>query len=206
MNVKSLAFALLAVLIVVAGVFIGTQVAKSNYEYQGSLIEPPTTAYDFELEDAQGNTFSLNEQRGKVVLLFFGYTNCPDICPTTLADFKQIHTELGEGADKVIFVFITIDPKRDTPEKVGNYVTAFNLDFIGLSGTEEQLQPVWDGYYVYREISESNSAAGYLVDHSARVYVIDKWGDLRLTFPFGVQAEAMAADVAHLIAEESQQE
>ena len=174
----------------------------SNYDYQGSMIDPPVPAVDFSLTQQDGSSFTLNQQQGKVVLIFFGYANCPDVCPTTLADFKRVHEALGDQASDVEFVFITVDPERDTPEIIADYVAAFNPDFVGLSGTEEELQPVWDAYYVVRNKVESDSALGYLMEHSARVMVIDKQGMLRMTFPFGMAAEAITEDVQHLLAEE----
>lgn len=172
------------------------------YTYQGSMIEPPVEAADFTLANQDGTQFTLSDQHGKIVLIFFGYANCPDVCPTTLADFKRVHEALGEQADDVRFIFITVDPERDTPEIIANYVAAFHPDFIGLSGSEEELQPVWDAYYVVRNKIESESALGYLMEHSARVMVIDRQGNLRMTFPFGMSVEAMTADVEHLLDEE----
>ncbi len=175
---------------------------NTAYTYQGSLIDPPVEAADFTLTEQDGSGFTLSEQQGKVVLIFFGYANCPDVCPTTLADFKRVHEALGDQADDVKFVFITVDPERDTPEIIANYVSAFNTDFVGLSGTEAELQPVWDAYYVVRNKIESDSALGYLMEHSARVMVIDRQGNLRMTFPFGMAPEAITEDVQHLLAEE----
>jgi protein SCO1/2 len=185
------------VLIGVLGVYLVTQ--TTPYTFQGSLIDPPAPAADFTLTGAEGHTFRLIDQRGKVVLLFFGYTNCPDFCPTTLSDFKRVHEQLGDKADQVEFVFITLDPERDTPERVTDYVRAFNPDFIGLSGTLEELEPVWKGYGVFRQVQEVESAAGYLLDHTVTVYLIDSEGDWRMTFPYGLGADAIAADVAHLL-------
>ncbi|KAA3644048.1 MAG: SCO family protein [Chloroflexi bacterium] len=187
--------AMLGLLIVVAVTVFFPQ----PYEYQGSLIEPPADSYAFALTKEDGTTYRLQDQQGKVVLIFFGYANCPDVCPTTLSDFKKIQGQLADQADQVEFVFITIDPERDTPQDIENYVSAFDPSFVGLSGSVEELQSVWDGYFVYRAKVESGSEAGYLMDHTARVYVIDQQGNLRLTFPFGMEADAMAADIAQLV-------
>lgn len=169
--------------------------------FQGSLIEPPVAAQDFELRKASGEAFRLSDARGKVVLIFFGYANCPDFCPSTLAEYKKIHENLGDEAENVEFVFITIDPERDTPEQIETFVSSFNPSFIGLSGSEEALQPVWDAYFVFREKQEGASEAGYLMAHTTRVYAVDKAGNLRLTYPFGMTAAEMTSDVRRLLAE-----
>lgn len=181
--------------------FFGYRYYQSVQSFKGSLIEPSPQAVDFELEKVDGGSFRMAAQQGRVVLLFFGYANCPDFCPTTMAEFKKIQANLGDEAEQVDFVFITIDPERDSPEQIDSYVSAFHSSFVGLSGTVEELQPVWDGYWVFRQIQEGESEAGYLVAHTTRVYVIDKAGNLRLTFPFGLSASNMTSDVRRLIAE-----
>jgi protein SCO1/2 len=138
-------------------------------------------------------------EAGKVVLLFFGYTRCPDVCPLTLADFKKVKAQLGDQADQVRFVFITVDPERDTPNILSKHLANFDESFIGLTGSREELEPVWKTFGVYQEKQDTGSAAGYLVDHSSRVYAIDRRGDLRLTYTFGTEPEAIAQDVAQLL-------
>jgi protein SCO1/2 len=196
-------------IIVILGVvfaYIQVEIADRNYEYRGSLIDPFPVAYQFELRDQDGAPFRMQEQKGKVVLLFFGYTNCPDVCPTTLSNLKRIHSALEEQADQVVFVFITVDPERDTPEKIGAYVNVFNSSFIGLSGTQSELQPVWDGYYIFEEkeiVDEQGHEddAGYLVAHTSRIYVIDRDGNWHLTFSQDMTSEVMTSDIIHLLAE-----
>jgi protein SCO1 len=169
------------------------------YTYQGSLIDPPAPAADFSLEATDGSTFHLSERRGQVVLLFFGYTHCPDVCPTTLYDYKQVIQQLKGKSDRVDFLFVTVDPERDSLDHLAEYATAFDPGILGLSGKPEVLTEMYQNYGVFVEKKDVGSAAGYLVDHTARVYVIDQSGNLRLTFPFGMQAEAMADDLLHLI-------
>ena len=181
--------------------FFGFRYYRSIQSFQGSLIEPSPQAVDFELERVDGGSFHMAAQKGRVVLLFFGYANCPDFCPTTMAEFKKIHTNLGAEAEQVDFVFVTIDPERDSSEQIESYVSAFHPSFVGLSGTVEELQAVWDGYWVFRQIEETDSEAGYLVAHTTRIYVIDKEGNLRLTFPFGLASNSMTSDVRRLLAE-----
>jgi protein SCO1/2 len=138
--------------------------------------------------------------RGKAVLLFFGYTSCPDVCPTTLAELKQALERLGqEKAQQVQVVFVTVDPERDTPERVQEYVDHFNPNFIGLSGSESELVPVWQKYGVFREIVDGTSAAGYIVNHTARVTLIDQYGNLRVSFAFETPVEDIVHDLKLLL-------
>lgn len=198
---KLRAYALLGVGILLGIVLIAlvsTQTAPPP-AFQGSIIDPPIPAKDFQLHDQNGNLFRLSDERGKVVLLFFGYTFCPDVCPATLVAFRDIYEGLGKDAERVAFVFVTVDPNRDTPEQLKNHLALFSPDFIGLTDNEETLSPVWADYYIVPQIVPGAGAAGYTVDHSSRVYVIDPQGDLHLTFPFGLSAEAMLQDVKTLL-------
>jgi len=179
-----------------AGIFIRF---NRPYEYNGVVYQNPEPASSISLPGTQGD-FSLEDFSGKAVVLFFGYTSCPDICPSTMSDLKQVKEYLGEEANKVQVVFVTVDPERDTLEKLGSYVTLFNPSFIGLSGTEEQLQPVWNGYGVFREIdTESDSMAGYLVNHTSRIYLIDPAGRLLITYGFGTPPEEITEDILHVL-------
>lgn len=172
------------------------------YTYQGSLIDPPAPAADFTLNDQNGQPFRLSEQRGRVVLLFFGYTHCPDVCPATLTVFKRIKDSLGEEAEQVRFVFITVDPERDDAARLRQFVGAFDPTFIGLTGSREQLQAVWKAYGVYQAPQAVESALEYVVDHTARLYAIDRQGNWRLTFPFEMDWQAVSQDVRQLLRQE----
>ena len=166
-------------------------IVDQNYTYQGVVIDPPARAPDFTLSDQNGNAFRLSDQRGKTVLLFFGYTNCPDVCPTTMANLRQALTQLGSKDVQVIF--ITVDPGRDTPEKVQAYASQFDPSFIGLSGSMAELEPVWTAYGVYRELGPADANGNYDVSHTARVTVIDPKGDLRLS----INTDATWQDIVH---------
>lgn len=153
--------------------------------YRGAVIDPAGPAPEIALTDMNGGPFSLADLRGKIVLVYFGFTNCPDICPLTLAKTDQALTLLGPQAAEVQVILVTTDPTRDTPERIKGYVTNFNPAFMGLTGSLETLQQVWDEYGV--TVLDNGET------HSTRTYVVDRNGDLRLTFP----AEMTAEDIAH---------
>ena len=171
---------------------------QREYTFQGSLIEPAVAAPYFELTDMNGQPFQLSQLADQVVVMFFGYTGCPDVCPVTLTEFLQIRSKLGQAADQVSFVFITVDPERDTTERMRKYLTNFDPEIIGLTGDRSDLEPVWADYGVYQAKVEGTSEENYLVDHSSRVYVIDRQGNLRLTYLFGTENQLITEDVRHL--------
>ena len=181
---------------VAAGVYFFAEPAS----FRGTTYaEPYPVAPEIELRQADGSTFRLSDMRGKIVMVFFGYTSCPDVCPTTMAELNQALGEMGEQADQVQVLYVTVDPDRDTPERVQEYVNHFNSNFIGLSGSEAELAKVWNDYGVYRAIVEGTSAAGYLVDHTARVTVIDQQGNLRISFPFDTPVADIVNDLQLLL-------
>ena len=169
-----------------------------------NVIDPPKQLIDFEMPSNTGENVKLSDFRGKPVLLFFGYTHCPDYCPTTLGEFKQIKKQLGEQGDDVAYVFVSVDGERDTPEVLNRYVTTFDPSFVGLQGTSANLQPIAKDYGLYaKKNTEAGSAAGYLVDHTVVTYLIDKQGQLRVFYPLGVQPSTIANDVETMLKEEA---
>lgn len=168
--------------------------------YRGSVLEEPVAVPDFALTDQNGQTFHLSDQSGSVVLLFFGYTQCPDVCPTTLATWRKVHEALSDDAARVRFVFVTVDPERDTVERLGLHVNAFNPDFIGLTGSEEDLDAVYEFFdIVHEKDTSSGSAAGYLVNHTATAFLLDPEGRWRLREKYGTPAEDIAHDIQQLL-------
>lgn len=153
---------------------------------------------DFKLTDHHGKLRSLADFRGKVVLLFFGYVHCPDVCPTTLADMAQAMRLLGADADKVQVLFVTVDPERDTRELLAEFVPAFNPSFLGLSGDAQATAQVAQAFAVTYQKQPSKS--GYNVDHSAGTYLIDTNGKVRLLAPYGQRAEWLVQDIRLLLA------
>lgn len=188
--------ALLLIAAVAAGVFL---FAKPDTFRGTAYVEPYPAASEIALTRADGTPFRLSEMRGKVVLLFFGYTSCPDVCPTTMAELKQALEKVGAKADQVQVVYVTVDPQRDTPQRVQEYVNHFDPKFIGLSGSESELAKVWNDYGIFREIVEGTSAAGYMVNHTARVTMIDQQGNLRVSFPFDTPVESIVHDLKLLM-------
>ena len=183
----------------------GVVLAKP-YTLRGSVLVPPVPAPDFTLTAGDGSPWQLSAQQGKLVLMFFGYTTCPDVCPATLGELQQLRVQLGEErARDVQVVFITVDPQRDTPDRLGKYVVSFDPTFAALSGSEADLLPVWQAYGVYREIRPNASGAAYLVDHTARTYLIDRTGKLRVSYSFGTPLDDLVQDVRFLLKEKVQQ-
>jgi len=137
---------------------------------------------DFALTDHRGAPFHLQDQRGKIVLLFFGFTSCPDACPTTLFKLGQALKLLGEGPDGPLVVFVTVDPARDTPKALGEYLANFSLPAVGLSGDDGQIQQVAARYGASYKRGQDTAGGGYLMDHTDRIFLIDQQGALRYLF------------------------
>jgi protein SCO1/2 len=132
--------------------------------------------------------------------MFFGYTSCPDVCPTTLAEARWVLEGLGDDADRVIFLFTTVDPERDTPEVLGTYVAAFHPAIVGLTGAPDVLAAVRQDYGIFaeKEVLEG-SATDYIVNHTARLFLVDTEGRLRLSYSFGTPPEDILEDIRHLL-------
>lgn len=160
-----------------------------------TAIEPPSALQDFTLPATTGENLSLSDLRGKYVLLFFGYTHCPDFCPLTLAEFKRVKDMLGGDAEQVEFVFVSVDQQRDTPEALERYVTRFDPSFIGLQGDEVTLARISPDFGLYYQINEPDANGNYLVDHSTPSYLINPEGQLVSLFSFGAEPEVIAETI-----------
>jgi protein SCO1/2 len=169
------------------------------YSFHGLQYDPPQRAVDFALTNQDGERVRLSGYRGKLVLLFFGYTHCPDVCPTTFAIWKRAQNLLQSDAEQVRFVFISVDPERDTPERIKAHLSLFSPSFIGLTGSLDEIEGVARSFGAYFKKEDIGSAAGYSVAHTALTLVIDPSGNLVLAFPYGTPAEEIAADVRHLL-------
>jgi protein SCO1 len=154
---------------------------------------------ELRLTDHNGRPRTLADFRGKVVVVAFGFTHCPDVCPTMLADLSAAVKELGEDGSRVQGLFVTVDPKRDTPQLLREYVPAFHPSFLGLAGDEAALAKARKDFNVYAAVREGKSAAAYTVDHSAQMFVFDAGGRIRLVVPPGMAPKALASDLRILL-------
>lgn len=200
---KILRFALLGLGIGIGlgALFLAIRPLFGPTEWHGMVIQSYQPVTNFTLTSSNGEPVSLIDFRGKVVMLYFGYTFCPDVCPATMIELSDAMEILGDKSEDVQVVMVTLDPERDTPEVMQKYVTHFNDTFIGLTGTPEELIAVTAPMGIFYERHEGSSAAGYLIDHTATVAVLDKEGKLRLVYPFGVTGADMAADLKYLVRE-----
>lgn len=162
-------------------------------------FDPPRAAPDFELQHSGGGSLKLSDHRGKIILLGFGFTSCPDVCPTTLATLAQARKQLGEHADQLQVIYITVDPQTDTAVQMKKYLANFDPTFIGGTGSESALDAVRKQYGILAQ--KKTVGSNYTYSHSSYVYLIDRAGNLRALMPYGHKAEDFAHDVRVLLAE-----
>jgi protein SCO1/2 len=148
----------------------------------------------FTLTDQDGMKRSDAEFRGKYMLVFFGYTFCPDVCPTTLAVMSAALDKMGPAAERIVPIFISVDPTRDTPETLKSYLSAFGTRFVGLTGSEDEITSVTRAYRVYVQ-AHKDQGANYAVDHSGVVYLMDKAGAFLANYSLDVEPDRLAADL-----------
>ena len=156
-------------------------------------------AKDFSLPDQDGKLRSLKDFQGKIVVLFFGYTQCPDVCPTTMTELAQVRKLLGADGDKLQVLFVTVDPERDTPQVLKGYMANFDPSFIALRGSPGQLAAMAKDFKVFYKKNEGKTPTSYSMDHSAASYVYDTRGQLRLYTRYGSGAQALASDIQLLL-------
>ena len=154
---------------------------------------------DFKLTDHNGKPRTLADFRGKVVVMFFGYTQCPDVCPTTLSDLAAALQKLGADAGRVQVLFVTVDPERDTPELLSHYVPAFNPNFLGLSGDAAATAATAREFKVLYQKQPGSTPGSYSMDHSAGTFVFDPQGRLRLFVSHGQGPDVFAHDIRELL-------
>lgn len=158
-------------------------------------------ARELSLPDADGKLRTLADFKGKVTLIFFGFTQCPDVCPTTLSELAAVKRELGKDGDRLQGVFVSVDPQRDTPEILKAYMASFDPSFIALRGTPEQTQAAARNFKVFYAQVPGKTEGSYTVDHTAGTYVFDAQGKVRLFVRYGSGAEALTHDLKLLLAE-----
>lgn len=173
--------------------------ADQQNQFAATDITGADFAQRLNLTDHTGKPRSLTDFKGKVVAIFFGYTHCPDVCPTTMADMKQTMKLLGTQADDLQVLFVTLDPERDTQEVLAQYVPSFDQRFIGLFGTQEQTAKATADFKIFASRVENSGKSGYTIDHSAGVYIYDKAGKIRLYVAYGEKPQVIAADIKKLL-------
>lgn len=186
-------------LVIAALVFWWGYNRSQPHQFSGTVIQSPVAAPDFTLE-SDGGPVSLSDYDGKLVLLYFGYTFCPDVCPTTLTDLAAAMDNLDEeDAANVQVVMVTIDPARDDAGRMGEYVRFFDDRFVGLTGSEEEVGSVATLYGIYYRAGEGTEATGYLMEHTPTVLAIDQEGNLKLVIPFGVEVDEVTSDLEFML-------
>ncbi len=175
--------------------------APNTHEFAGTVLEPPQAVPDFTLTGAAGPV-SLSDFAGQYVFLYFGYTYCPDVCPATLVELAQVRRELGEEAARVQVIMVSVDPERDTPAHLADYVSHFDDTFVGVTGAKAEIDAAGAPYGLYYERHEGTAATGYLIDHTARAYLIDPQQQARVAYPFDADYRDIAADLRWLFAQE----
>jgi protein SCO1/2 len=181
-----------------------------------ALVEPAHLLQDFTLTSHTGDPISLSDLRGQIVLMFFGYTHCPDVCPTTLADYRRIKQTLGENANEVAFVFISVDGRRDTPDVLAKYLGQFDTDFIGMTGDETTLRQMGAEFgllfqqetinvghehkegYTHQHGNELDTEH-YFVQHTSPSFLVDRDGYLRLVYFYGTKPDAIAEGIRQIL-------
>lgn len=164
-----------------------------------AYLTPPRPMPDFALTNYDGKTTRLSDLRGRTVLLFFGYTHCPDICPLALSDMRKVKAALGEDAKNVAFVFVSVDGTRDTPEVLRRYVRIFDPDFIGLTGPENQVRLIALEYGAHFRSNRTGDAMSYTVDHTADTYVLDSQGRWQFAYGMNAPIETVVEEVRKVI-------
>ncbi|MBI3977965.1 MAG: SCO family protein [Chloroflexi bacterium] len=168
--------------------------------FNGGVLEPPYDLPAFTLQRVDGKRFATSDTRGRVSLFFFGYTSCPDICPMTLAQVAHVRRQLGERAGKVDAYFITVDPARDTPQRLASYVAGFDPAIVALTGSPVELERA---RAAFGAVAQSRAGAASENDsstnHTAIVFLVDAQSRLRLIFPYGMTPAQIVADIEHLL-------
>ena len=167
--------------------------------FAGAIIQSTQKAPRMELQASDGTTVRMADFEGEVVVVYFGYTFCPDVCPATLSKLAKAMDLLGEQADEVQVMMVSVDPARDTPALLQDYVTYFHPDFLGITGDEATVNRVATLYGVFYEANAGTEATGYTIDHTSTVILVDREGYLKLVLPFEGTAEEIAADIEYFL-------
>lgn len=185
------------VLVTTAGLF--TACSADKPQFKSIDLTGADYAQGFSLADQDGQVRTLKDFSGKIVVVFFGFTQCPDVCPTSLAELAQVKKLLGQDGDKLQAIFVTVDPERDTPELLKAYMGNFDPTFVALRPTLEQLPQVAKDFKIYYKKVDGQTPTSYTMDHSAGSYIFDGKGRIRLYNRYGSGAEALASDIRLLL-------
>lgn len=185
----------------VLGVLAGCDTTAKVEAFKSTDITGANFGKDFQLTDHNGKARSLADFKGKLVVLFFGFTHCPDVCPTTLAELALVMKQLGEDAKKVQVLFVTVDPERDTPQLLARYVPSFDPGFLGLYGELDATAKTAKEFKVVHEKVAGSSPENYTMNHSAGTYVFDQSGKLRLFISYGQGPVVLSHDLRLLLAQ-----
>jgi protein SCO1 len=191
-------FAILVIIFLLSALGVLGYRYSAQYQFHGSILQEPKLAAEIVLR-ADSGPVRLSDYRAKITLLYFGYTFCPDVCPTSLANLKLTLGDLSpEEAAQVQVIFVSVDPARDTPEKLGKYVRLFDSNFIGATGTRQEIDLVTSAFNVYYKIN-SESKDNYSVDHSGFITVIDRSGYVIMNWQHGTPPSDMSSDLQYLL-------
>lgn len=182
-------------------VIVGIAATAFTVYQQSQPKKPQVVAFGgpFTMQSSEGGTYTEKDLLGKPTMMFFGYTFCPDVCPTTLFEATNWRKELGLTNDDVRIVFVSVDPERDTPEALKTYLSSFGEGIVGLTGTQEQVDHVKSTFGIFGEKVESEGASDYLVNHTATLFLLDEQGDLLGTIGFGENKESAIAKLRRLV-------
>lgn len=189
---------LLLISVLLVACSASSETAKPTREFAGATLPEPQEVPDFTLTAVNDTPVSLSDYRGQYVFLYFGYTFCPDACPITLSQLAEVQERLGENADRMQVIMVSVDPERDTPEKLANYVNVFNESFVGVTGSHEQIQKAGQPYGIYYNKDQETG----LVDHTTRAYLINPQGEAIVAYPHDARYAAILADLQWLIEQE----
>jgi protein SCO1/2 len=171
--------------------------SDNNLVFNGSNLTEVKLDSNFELTSHKGEKKTIKDFKGKVVAIFFGFASCPDICPTTMVELKNIKSMLGENSNQLEVLFISLDPERDTQELLSTFIPSFDSSFVGLTGAIENIEKITQQFKVYRKkVIQGDS---YTIDHSSGIYLLDKKGKIRVRHPYGSEIELIVEDIKKLI-------
>jgi protein SCO1/2 len=176
-----------------------TACSESSPSFSSVDVTGANYAKDFSLTDHNGKLRQLSDFKGKVVVVFFGFTQCPDVCPTSMAELAEVKKALGRDGDKLQGLFVTVDPARDTPEVLKGYMENFDPSFLALYTTPEKLAELAKDFKVYYKRAEGKTPTSYTIDHSAGSYIYDTKGNLRLFTRYGSGAKVLTSDIQQLL-------